>query len=162
MTGKKIKVLAAGCFDLLHYGHLRYLEEARKLGGENAELVVVVARDCTFMKRKGLPPVIREEERRALVEALKPVDRAILGDVDMNLEGVIQNVKPDIIALGYDQGDLADTLERRADVKVVRLGRYGNLSSSAIKSLIYCKWDPLNREGPSTGQNRRPSDQGSS
>uniref|UniRef100_A0A7C3IKL4 FAD synthase n=1 Tax=Candidatus Methanomethylicus mesodigestus TaxID=1867258 RepID=A0A7C3IKL4_9CREN len=128
--------MAAGCFDLLHYGHLRYLEEAKKLGGEGAELVVVVARDSTIMRRKGRPPVMKEEDRRALVEALKPVDRAILGGVDFDTELVIREVKPDIIALGYDQNDLEEIVKAKGEATVVRLGKYGDLSSSKIRSMI--------------------------
>ncbi len=132
------KVLAAGCFDLLHYGHLKYLEEAKKLGGEGAELVVVVARDKTIMKRKGHPPVMNEEHRRALVGSLKPVDRAILGGPDLDTAHVIKEVKPDIIALGYDQGDLAEMVTREVkDAKVVRLKKYGNVSSSTIRKIVY-------------------------
>jgi len=134
LMGKR--VLAAGCFDLLHYGHLRYLEEAKKLGGEGAELVVVVARDSTIMRRKGRPPVMKEEDRRALVEALKPVDRAILGGVDFDTELVIREVKPDIIALGYDQNDLEEIVKAKGEATVVRLGKYGDLSSSKIRSMI--------------------------
>lgn len=130
------RVLAAGCFDLLHYGHLRYLEEAKKLGGEGAELVVVVARDSTIMRRKGRPPVMKEEDRRALVEALKPVDRAILGGVDFDTELVIREVKPDIIALGYDQNDLEEIVKAKGAATVVRLEKYGDLSSSKIRSMI--------------------------
>lgn len=128
--------MAAGCFDLLHYGHLRYLEEAKKLGGEGAELVVVVARDSTIMKRKGRPPVMKEEDRRSLVEALKPVDRAILGGVDFDTELVIREVKPDIIALGYDQNDLEGIVKAKGAATVVRLGKYSDLSSSKIRSMI--------------------------
>ncbi len=46
-------VLAAGVFDLLHYGHIRYLEEAKKTGGEGARLIVIVARDETVLRLKG-------------------------------------------------------------------------------------------------------------
>lgn len=155
MASRKIRVLAAGCFDLLHYGHLRYLEEARKLGGENAELIVVVARDSTLTKKKGRTPFMREDHRRALVEALKPVDRAILGEVNMDIEGVIREVNPDIIALGYDQSELAELLAGRTRAKVVILKKYEELSSSVIRNLIYCKWDPINREGPSAEQDPR-------
>lgn len=132
------RVLAAGVFDLLHYGHLRYLEEAKNLGGEDAELIVVVARDSTVLKRKGRLPVMNEMHRRALVEALKPVDEVILGGVDLNTAKVIQKVKPDIIALGYDQGDIAELIARQGGAgKVVRLKRYGDVSSSMIRKLIY-------------------------
>mgnify|MGYP001127593064 CR=1 FL=1 len=60
---KKPVVLASGVFDLLHIGHVRYLEEAKKSGGENAKLVVIVATDDTVKKRKGKKPVLPEEQR---------------------------------------------------------------------------------------------------
>ncbi|MCQ5341385.1 MAG: FAD synthase [Candidatus Methanomethylicia archaeon] len=139
-----MKVLAAGCFDLLHYGHLKYLEEAKKLGGENAELIVVVARDSTIIKRKGHPPIMNEEHRRALVEALKPVDKAILGREDFDIISIINEVKPDIIALGYDQKDLEEILlKMNLNIKIVRLEKYGNISSSMIREII--KSLPLNK-----------------
>src|SRR5512136_148727 len=132
------KVLAAGCFDLLHYGHLKYLEEAKKLGGDGAELVVVVARDATILKRKGHRPVMNEEHRRILVGSLKPVDRAILGGPDLDTARVIREVKPDIVALGYDQGDLAKLVAKEVkSTKIVRLKKYGDVSSSTIRKLVY-------------------------
>ncbi len=136
------KVLAAGCFDLLHYGHLRYLEEAKKLGGEGAELVVVVARDATIRKRKGHNPVMGEEHRRALVEGLKPVDRAVLGGPGLDTARIIREVKPDIIALGYDQQDLAKLVESEVrSAKVVMLKKYGDVSSSSIRKIVYSSED---------------------
>jgi FAD synthetase len=57
--GKREKrkiVLASGVFDLLHLGHVRYLEEAKKAGGKNSELIVIIARDSTVEKRKGKNP----------------------------------------------------------------------------------------------------------
>jgi FAD synthetase len=132
------KILAAGCFDLLHYGHLKYLEEAKKLGGDGAELVVVVARDSTVLKRKGHRPVMNEEHRRALVGSLKPVDRAILGGPDLDTARVIREVKPDIIALGYDQDDLAELVAKDVrSAKIVRLKKYGDVSSSTIRKIVY-------------------------
>ena len=76
---KKKVVLASGTFDLIHYGHVRYLEEAKKIGGKNTELIVIVARDNTVKRRKGKKPVMPEHQRRSLVEALRVVDKAILG-----------------------------------------------------------------------------------
>ncbi len=64
--GKKKVVLASGVFDLLHLGHVRFLEEAKKAGGENAELVVIIARDSTVEKTKGKKPIMSEDQRRAL------------------------------------------------------------------------------------------------
>ncbi|MEM2743426.1 MAG: adenylyltransferase/cytidyltransferase family protein [Candidatus Methanomethylicaceae archaeon] len=130
-------VLASGCFDLIHYGHLRYLEEAKKLGGEGAELIVVVARDSTIIKRKGHPPIMNEEHRRALVEALKPVDKAILGKEDFDIFSIIEEVKPDIIALGYDQKEIEEILlNKKIGIKIIRLEKYGNISSSMIREMI--------------------------
>jgi len=99
-------VLATGAFDLLHYGHLNFLEEAKRAGGRNARLIVIVARDKTVEARKGKRPIVREDQRRALIEALKPVDDAILGFEDMNYSAVIEKLKPDVIAVGYDQSDI--------------------------------------------------------
>ena len=74
-----VTVLTSGAFDLIHYGHIRLLEEAKKLGGPDTRLVVIVARDETISCNKGRPPVIPEDQRRAVVEALKVVDEALLG-----------------------------------------------------------------------------------
>ena len=135
-------VLASGVFDLLHYGHIRFLEEAKKSGGEGAKLVVVVARDRTVVRMKGEPPIMPEEERRALVEALKVVDEAILGFEEFDVERVLRKVRPDVVALGYDQDYLEEEVKRAAEragmkVQVVRIGRFGRrLSSSEIKRRV--------------------------
>src|SRR5271157_1418637 len=87
-------VLAGGVYDVLHVGHLAALTEAKSLGDV---LVVVVATDITVETLKGRKPVVPEEDRRALVEGLKPVDLAILGyeDVGFGFEQVLDEVKPD-------------------------------------------------------------------
>jgi len=108
---KRKTVLATGAFDLLHYGHLDFLEEAKKAGGKNARLIVIVARDKTIEARKGKRPIVPEDQRRALIEALKPVDDAILGFEDTNYEAVIEKLKPDVIAVGYDQSDIKGSVE---------------------------------------------------
>ena len=102
-------VLTSGAFDLIHYGHIRLLEEAKRLGGPDARLVVIVARDETIHRLKGLPPVIPEDQRRAVVEALKVVDEALLGYETLDMATVIDRVKPDIIAVGYDQDSISRT-----------------------------------------------------
>ena len=66
---KKKVVLASGTFDLLHFGHVKYLEEAKKSGGKNVKLIVIVARDSTAKKSKGKKPVMPEDQRRSLVES---------------------------------------------------------------------------------------------
>jgi len=89
---KKRIVLASGTFDLLHLGHVRFLEEAKKSGGENAELIVLVARDSTVKTRKGKKPVMPEDQRRRLVESLKVVDEAILGWENFSIDKVIEKI----------------------------------------------------------------------
>ncbi|MBC7131084.1 FAD synthase [Candidatus Bathyarchaeota archaeon] len=141
---KRTIVLASGVFDLLHLGHVKYLEEAKKAGGENAKLIVIVARDSTVEKRKGVKPVMPENQRRALVESLKVVDEAILGFEDFNMEKVIEKIKPDIIAVGHDQEGIEkairEAIKRKGlNIKVVRIGKFNQDdldSSSKIKQKI--------------------------
>ncbi|MBA7490949.1 Bifunctional protein HldE [subsurface metagenome] len=141
---KQKVVLASGTFDLLHYGHVKYLEEAKKMGGKNAELIVIVARDSTVKKRRGRKTVMSEDQRRSLVEALKVVDEAILGCEDFDMIKVVERTKPDIIAVGHDQGDIEKEvrkalLKKGIPIQVVRVGRFGKdelNSSSKIKRRI--------------------------
>ncbi|MCK4320351.1 FAD synthase [Candidatus Bathyarchaeota archaeon] len=141
---KQKVVLASGTFDLLHYGHVKYLEEAKKMGGKNAELIVIVARDSTVKKRKGRKTVMPEDQRRSLVEALKVVDEAILGCEDFDMIKVVEKTKPDIIAVGHDQSDIEREVRKALakegiTVQVVRVGRFGKdelNSSSKIKRRI--------------------------
>jgi len=143
-VGRRKVVLASGTFDLLHFGHVRYLEEAKRAGGEDAELVVIVARDSTVEKRKGEKPVMSEDQRRALVEALKVVDEAILGFEGFSIGRVIERIRPDVIAVGHDQEGIEREVrkavtEKGLNIKVVRIGRFGKKelnSSSKIKRRI--------------------------
>ena len=132
-------VVATGTFSVLHPGHITYLEEARKLGDR---LIVIVARDEFVRKRKNSCP-IPEQQRLAVVKALKPVDEAILGDTE-DIFKPIEELKPDIIALGKDQdfkeGELEAELSRRGlKAKVVRVQGYwesGLDSSNKIMARI--------------------------
>lgn len=148
LSEKKQIVLASGAFDLVHYGHVRFLEEAKKAGGKNVRLIVIVARDKNIEKMKGKAPVIPEDQRRAVVESLKPVDEAFLGYENLNFIDVIHKIKPSIIAIGYDQTRIEEGLretlnERGSDVRIVKIGRFGPLelnSSSKIKRKILNEW----------------------
>jgi len=136
---KRKVVLASGTFDLLHLGHVKYLEEAKKAGGENAELIVIVARDKTVEKRKGRKPVMPEDQRRALVESLRVVDEAILGYEDFDIDKVIEKIRPDVIVVGHDQTDMERRVkkavsERGLSIKVVKAGKFGkNEFNSSLK-----------------------------
>lgn len=117
-----VRVMATGVFDIIHLGHLHYLEESKKLGDE---LVVVVATDSTVRKRKH-EPVTPEKMRLELVRSLKPVDRAVLGKEGADIFEIVRELKPDIITIGYDQPfderDLEEELKGRGlSVRVVRM-----------------------------------------
>ncbi len=117
-----VRVMATGVFDLLHPGHLYFLEEARKLGDE---LVVVVARDQTARRLKH-EPYVPEHIRRQMVAALKPVDKAVLGSAT-DIYETVEKERPQIVALGHDQRWDAREIERECarrgvPVKVVRVG----------------------------------------
>ena len=119
-----VKVMATGTFDLLHMGHIYYLGEAKKLGDT---LTVVVARDSTVRKLKH-EPINPEEIRLDLIKELKMVDEAYLGYED-DMYAIVEEIKPDIIALGYDQIHDEDKIKselkkRKLSAKVVRLSEY--------------------------------------
>ena len=141
---KRVIVLAAGVFDLLHLGHVKFLEEAKKAGGEKAELIVIVARDKNVENRKSERPVMSENQRRALVESLRVVDDAILGYEDFSIGKVIEKIKPDVIALGHDQKGIGAIVKKTiADkglkIKIARIGKFSEDkldSSSEIKKKI--------------------------
>jgi cytidyltransferase-like protein len=117
-----VVVMAGGAFDILHPGHIETLAQARALGDV---LIVSVARDVTFERNKKRKAHHDELLRRKLVSALKTVDAGVLGSETDIFETVLR-LKPNIIALGYDQyhtedAILAQVKKRGLDVKVVRL-----------------------------------------
>ena len=92
-------VLAGGVFDIIHPGHLHTLRAAKALGNV---LVVVIATDSTAQKMKNRTPLHNMELRRDLVRSLSMVDYAMVG-YEGDIFKTVKLVKPDIIALGYDQ-----------------------------------------------------------
>jgi cytidyltransferase-like protein len=133
-------VLAGGVYDVLHVGHLAALTEAKTLGDV---LVAVVATDITVEMLKSRKPIFPEKDRRALVEGMKPVDKAILGyeDVGMGYEQVLTDVMPDIVAFGYDQANLErsvrEIIERhKLKIRMVKLSQFDHekyLSSTSVR-----------------------------
>ena len=106
------KVMAVGVFDLLHAGHLHYVEQAKSLG---EELVVVIAHDETVRKQKH-EPVTGQDLRRRMVEGLKPVDQAIIGNPPgVPIFEILKQIDPDLIALGYDQKHSIDAIRKGLD-----------------------------------------------
>jgi FAD synthetase len=105
--------MAFGTFDIVHKGHIAYLEQAKKLGDY---LVVVVARDKNALIIKGKKPLHNEKNRLTGIKKLAFVDEAVLGDREMRSWSIIQKHRPQILALGYDQWksefSLAQELEK--------------------------------------------------
>lgn len=111
----EVVVLANGVFDLLHVGHLRYLEEARSLGDR---LVVAVNSDASTRANKGPGrPVVPEDERAELIAGFSCVDHVVVFE-DRTVEPVIDRLKPGIQAKGTDYTEA--TVPERAAVE-----RYG-------------------------------------
>lgn len=119
----KIKVvMAGGAFDIIHPGHLETLEQAKSLGDA---LIVSVARDATFRRNKKREPQHDEALRRKLVSSLKIVDAAVLGS-EKDILGTAEMIRPDIVAIGYDQTHDENSIKselakRGVNVEVVRL-----------------------------------------
>jgi FAD synthetase len=131
-----VRIMATGVFDIIHPGHLFFLEEARKLGDE---LIVVVARDSTAKRIKRFP-IFNENIRLKMVNSLKPVTMAILGG-EGNIFDIIPMIRPDIIALGYDQHFNEDEIEKEAairgvKVKVVRIQEYKDIELNGTRKII--------------------------
>ncbi|NVM28657.1 MAG: FAD synthase [Candidatus Helarchaeota archaeon] len=138
------RVVAFGTFDLLHYGHVKMLEKAKELGGGDAELIVVISRDESALKVKGDPPIFPSEQRLKLIKALKVVDDAVLGykgDTWKDRIQIIVDLKPNVIALGYDQPVSIDALQdelnkRGMKSKIVRLKKYGEASFNSSSKIV--------------------------
>lgn len=128
-------VFAGGVFDIIHPGHIHTLRSAKALGDV---LVVSIARNVTAIKTKGNPPMHDEKLRQELVSSLKFVDLALLGN-EQDIFKTVELVKPNIIALGYDQVHqekhiVEECKKRGLNLQVVRLqSPVPDLKSSSIK-----------------------------
>jgi len=110
-SGRRI-VMTNGCFDLLHPGHMRCLEQARSLGDL---LVVAINSDASVRRLKGAGrPVVPEAERAEILAALEAVDYVTVFDEDTPQQ-IIARVLPDILVKGGDWG--ADQIVGRAEVE---------------------------------------------
>jgi FAD synthetase len=119
------RVVATGTFDIIHPGHLYYLEQSKKLGDE---LYVIVARDANVKHKPH--PIIPEEQRRRIVAALRCVDHAILGD-KTDMFHPIEDIRPEVITIGFnqhfDEEKLRQQLTSRGiSPQIIRIGKYGD------------------------------------
>jgi rfaE bifunctional protein nucleotidyltransferase chain/domain len=130
--GKRI-VLANGCFDLLHVGHIRYLRAARALGDV---LFVGLNGDAAVARLKGAGrPVIGAEERAEILAALRDVDHVVVFDDD-TADALVERLRPDVHAKGTDY--TAASVPEAATVRAVggRVAIAGDAKTHSTRDLI--------------------------
>ena len=129
--GRRV-VFTNGVFDILHPGHLRYLQHARSLGDA---LIVGLNADASVRRNKGPErPINPQEERAEILEALECVDAVVLFEEDTP-DRIIKAILPDILVKGADWGENAivgrDTVEARGG-RVVRVPIEEGFSTTEI------------------------------
>ncbi len=140
-----MKVVVAGTFDILHPGHIYFLKEASSHG----DLHVIIARDENVKKIKGKKPIFNENERKLIIESIKFVKKAYLGD-KKDFFKVIEKIEPDIIFLGPDQDKEWVELElqkRSLEGTVMQLEYRENYSSSGTLEVVRRRYERANKEG---------------
>jgi rfaE bifunctional protein nucleotidyltransferase chain/domain len=135
-TGGKTIVFTNGVFDLLHPGHVRYLQQARDLGDA---LIVGLNSDRSVRSNKGDDrPITPEHERREILEALRAVDAVVLFDADTPAQ-LIAAMEPDLLVKGADWAEDAivgrEAVESRGG-RVVRIAVEPGYSTTAIVQAI--------------------------
>ncbi len=106
------KVMVFGTFDGIHRGHREFLKEAKNQG---QYLIAVVAQDHVIEHLKGHLPEMNLEERFQHLLDEDEVDQVVIGDAEIETWGVVRQHRPEVIALGYDQVQLADSLRSHLD-----------------------------------------------
>ena len=129
------RVVATGTFDLLHPGHIYYLEESKKLGDE---LWVIVARDLNVKHKPR--PIIPEEQRLAMIASLRPVDHAILGD-KTDMFRPIEDIRPDVITIGFNQLFDEEKLRKQLTARnltpeIVRIGKFADSELCSSRKVV--------------------------
>jgi cytidyltransferase-like protein len=119
---RKKKVFVSGCFDLLHSGHIRFLEKAAKHG----DVYLALGSDRTVVELKGRAPVATEAERKYMLEAIRHVKQCLIsrGAGILDFVDELKRVKPDIFIVNEDGNTPAKAgLCRRLGIKYVVLRR---------------------------------------
>lgn len=123
------KVVVFGTFDILHPGHLYFLEQAKKRGDY---LIVVITRDERVVLEKKHQPIFNERERLIMVGTIKWVDKAALGDRAGEWRA-LKKLRPDVVCVGYDQN--VEWIKRcglKKLPKIVIIKRYKKYGSNKI------------------------------
>ena len=132
-------VLANGCFDLLHVGHVRYLHAARELGGK---LVVAVNSDASVRALKGEGrPLMPAEERAEILAALSDVD-AVAIFPENDVRALIREIRPDVHAKGTDY--TAESVPERDEVEACggRVAIVGDPKDHSATEIIRSRLSP--------------------
>jgi len=119
-------VACCGCFDILHAGHVRFLEKAKNYGDY---LIVLLNSDKSIRRLKGKGrPIIPQEQRKCLLEALECVDEVIIFNEDRPTK-ILNKVKPDIFVNGEEYGK---DYEGNVAPKIKIIKNYKEFSTSNI------------------------------
>jgi len=118
------KILAGGCFNSIHPGHIYFLKEAKKIGDK---LIVILTND----KNNKKPYAVPAKERKRMLESLNLADKVLIGSPKDKTK-IVKKIKPDIIVLGYDQ-EMPDGLESFEHVRIKKLSNYSTKLCGIIK-----------------------------
>lgn len=146
-------VFVSGCYDILHAGHIQFFNDARKLGDQ---LIVCIPTDEVYAVYKGRHPALPLVHRLTVMEALRMVDRVVLGsdasNPALNFKEVFLGIRPNILAVTDD--DQFEQLKRELCattgaeyVKLPKTAPFRPISSSEIRRRIYEREE--NRTGSS-------------
>ncbi len=129
------RIVATGTFDILHPGHIYYLEESKKLGDE---LWVIVAREKNVVHKPR--PIVSEDQRLKMIQSLKCVDHAVLGD-QTDMYKPIREIDPAVITIGFNQKWSkeklkADLTDRGICADVVRISEYTGMPFTSSSKII--------------------------
>lgn len=135
MSNQVRRIVATGTFDILHPGHIWYLQQSAALGDE---LWVIIARDGNVKHKPR--PIVPEEQRMMMVGALKCVYKAVLGD-ETDIFKPIEEIRPDIITLGFNQHfnetNLREALSKRGlGSEVMRIGEYAGTPFTSSRKIV--------------------------
>ncbi|MCX8008792.1 MAG: FAD synthase [Patescibacteria group bacterium] len=135
----KIVVLVGGCFDVLHYGHIEFLKQAKRLGNY---LLVALESDENVRRRKGdLRPIHTQEQRKTMLEALSCVDEVLplpTMTSDDDYKQLVQTIKPQIIAVTKNDPYLTHKQQQAnaVNARVVEIPKIHTPSTSQLAKLI--------------------------
>jgi FAD synthetase len=133
------KVLVGGCFDVIHIGHVKFLEKAKKLGDY---LIVLLESDENIKKLKGKNrPIFKFKDRKYILESLKFVDKVIIipsNPLHETYNKIVQDIKPHIIAVTEDDPIIERKLKQAKSVgaELIVIKKFNSYTSSKIINLL--------------------------